>query len=85
MGIPVIAARVSGIPEIVEDGKSGFLIDRPDAAAYADRIERLAADHALRRRVSEAGRDFVLSNFLRSGTTAKNIELYESLIAGRHA
>jgi len=60
---PVIATRVAGGSELVEDGVSGFLAAPGDAAGLADRISRLAGDPALRRRMGAAGRDKVLAEF----------------------
>jgi glycosyltransferase involved in cell wall biosynthesis len=52
---PVCATRVGGIPEIVEDGGTGFLVDRGDTAALAARFVQLARDSELRRRLGLAG------------------------------
>ncbi|HEX9050134.1 MAG TPA: glycosyltransferase, partial [Anaeromyxobacter sp.] len=46
-GVPVIATRLSGIPELVEDGASGLLVPERDAAALAGAMARLAGDPAL--------------------------------------
>ena len=54
-GKPMVATRVGGIPELVEDGKTGFIVNRRDAAAIADRILTLAADRGLRERMGSAG------------------------------
>ena len=43
-GLPVVATRVGGIPELIEDGKTGFLVEPRDEAALADRIERVLGD-----------------------------------------
>src|SRR5512133_751633 len=49
-GCPVVSTRVSGIPELVEDERTGLLVEPRDAAQLADAIQRLLADPALRRR-----------------------------------
>ncbi len=54
--VPVVASRVSGIPELVVDGGTGLLVPPDDAHAIADAVERLASDPALRARMGAAGR-----------------------------
>jgi colanic acid/amylovoran biosynthesis glycosyltransferase len=59
----VVASRLSGIPELVEDGVCGLLAPPRDAKALADALERLAVDPALRARLAAAGRDKVVREF----------------------
>lgn len=54
-GLPVVATRHSGIPEAVEDGVTGYLVDEGDTAAMADRIVRLARDPERRTTMGRAG------------------------------
>ena len=62
-GLPVVASRLSGIPELVADGVSGLLVPPGDAHALADALATLAEDPDLRRRLGAAGRDTVLDDF----------------------
>jgi colanic acid/amylovoran biosynthesis glycosyltransferase len=62
-GLPVVASRLSGIPELVADGESGILVAPGDEAGLADALERLALDPALRRRLGDAGRATVARDF----------------------
>nr|MDP8943696.1 glycosyltransferase family 4 protein [Actinomycetota bacterium] len=56
-GVPVVATAVGGIPEIVDHGRTGILIDAPASVeALARALEALVEDPALRRRLGEAGR-----------------------------
>ncbi len=55
-GIPVVATRVDGIPEMVEDGVTGFLIESEDADGFARAVKRLLEDRELRLRMGAAGR-----------------------------
>jgi glycosyltransferase involved in cell wall biosynthesis len=54
VGAPVIATRVGGVPEIVEDGVNGLLVPAGDAGALAEAIRRFFSDDALRARLRAA-------------------------------
>jgi glycosyltransferase involved in cell wall biosynthesis len=62
-GTPVIASRVGGIPEFVEDGKAGLLVPPLDAAALEAALDRLWSDPALRDRLGTYGRDEVVPRY----------------------
>ena len=55
-GLPVIATRVGGIPELIDDGVEGFLIEPGDVRALADRIALLVTDEPLRQQMSARAR-----------------------------
>lgn len=55
-GRPVVAMQAGDIPALVDEGKTGFIVDGNDAESFAERIARLAGDHALCRRMGEAAR-----------------------------
>src|SRR5208282_4433598 len=61
--LPVVATRVGGIPELVEDGVTGLLTPPSDAAALADALQRLLADPALRTTMGQAARRRIAANF----------------------
>lgn len=61
--VPVISTRISGIPELVEDGVTGLLVPPKDPMALADALERLASDPGLGQRMGRAGRAKVLKEF----------------------
>lgn len=81
LGIPVVAANVSGLPEIVESGVSGELIAGRDAAAYVAALRRLCEDAPYRARAIEAGKRAVEAKFLRARNLEAHVALYESLLA----
>lgn len=62
-GRPVVASRLSGIPELVEDGVSGLLTEPGDVSGVAEAIERLAGDPALRAAMGTASRKKVEAEF----------------------
>jgi len=69
--VPVISTRISGIPELVEDGVTGLLVPPADPVALADALERLAHDPELGQRLGRAGRAKVLREFDLADTTAQ--------------
>ena len=56
-GKPVVATRVGGVADLVEDGGTGFLVDADDVPALAQRIVLLLQDGALRRRMGNRARE----------------------------
>ena len=56
-GLPILASPVGGIPEVIQEGREGFLVQPGDVAALADRIVRLAADEGLRTRLGRQSRE----------------------------
>jgi glycosyltransferase involved in cell wall biosynthesis len=54
-GLPVVSTDISGIPEIIDSGQSGILVNPDDAVSMADEIERFLNSEALRDRCSKAG------------------------------
>lgn len=62
-GVPVVASRVGGVPEVVRDGVDGLLVEAGDEAALASALGRLAADRDLRSRLGDAGRRRVRDGF----------------------
>ncbi len=55
-GLPVVATRVGGIPDVIADGQDGFLVDYGDVAGFADATIALLADDALHARLSRHAR-----------------------------
>ena len=62
-GVAVVAPRIAGIPELIDDGRSGFLTPPGDVQTLAQRIAALLDDPELRRTFAEAGRQTVAQQF----------------------
>lgn len=62
-GVPVVAPRIAGIAELVEDGANGYLVSPGDPEDLADKIARLLSDGGLRARFGQAGRAKVERDF----------------------
>ncbi|NMG75989.1 TIGR03088 family PEP-CTERM/XrtA system glycosyltransferase [Aromatoleum diolicum] len=86
-GLPVIATRVGGNPELVVDGETGMLVPAEDSAALADALAHYLADGELARAHGRAGRQRAEGEFSIDGMVARYGGLYESLLdaAGRPA
>jgi colanic acid/amylovoran biosynthesis glycosyltransferase len=77
-GVPVIATRHAGIPEIVLDGQSGFLVGERDVAALAGRLCYLIEHPEARRAAGEAGRAFIRHEFAHDRCVDRLLELYQT-------
>jgi glycosyltransferase involved in cell wall biosynthesis len=76
---PVVATRVGGLPDLVDDGATGFLVAPDDAADLAGRLIRLANDGELRNKMGEMGRYKLESEFEVDQMVAKHLDVYQSL------
>jgi glycosyltransferase involved in cell wall biosynthesis len=81
-GLPVVASAVGGIPELVVDGKTGFVVPPGDAKALAEALRTLVADAELRRRFGAEARRRAEEHFSVQTARRAHVELYERLLAG---
>ncbi|MBU6453242.1 MAG: N-acetyl-alpha-D-glucosaminyl L-malate synthase BshA [Cyanobacteria bacterium REEB67] len=79
-GCPSVATRVGGIPEVVEDGVSGYLVPFGDANGLARAVEKLIQDPDLRRRLGENARRQAQEKFSAAGVIPQYEHLYQSLV-----
>jgi glycosyltransferase involved in cell wall biosynthesis len=82
-GIPVVASAVGGIPEIVVDGETGYLVPPGDANALANALLRLLRDPHLRIKFGRAGRERVQQHFSSEQMIEKIQALYLKLLASK--
>ena len=80
-GRPVIASAVGGLPEIVDDGGTGFLVPAGDADALADAVVRLASDPGRAVAMGAAGRARALDEFSQERCTERIEVLYGAALA----
>jgi glycosyltransferase involved in cell wall biosynthesis len=81
-GVPVVATRVDGLPEMVEDGVTGFLAEPGDVDGFTDAVERLLGDPELRVRQGQAGRARAEQLFAPGVYEAAMLDLYRGLLPG---
>ena len=80
MGRAVVATRIGGIADVVEDGITGVLVPPEDAPALADAIIDLLAEPESRERLGQAARSQVLQSYTAEATARAVVELYEELV-----
>jgi glycosyltransferase involved in cell wall biosynthesis len=79
-GLPVVTTDISGMDEAVTDGVEGLIVPPRDARATAAALEQLAQDAAARRRMGEAGRARVLSDFRLDDQVTEFERLFRSVV-----
>ena len=81
-GIPVVATSVGAVPEVLRDGIDGFVVPVRDVGALASRLECLAADPELRRRIGASARDRVMEHYSVDRVVSMWVEMYRRVAAG---
>lgn len=79
-GVPVVATRVSGIPELVRHGRNGLLVEADAPAQLADAVQRLLRQPGLAAELTEAARATVVESF----DNDRNLRLLMQLLEARH-
>jgi glycosyltransferase involved in cell wall biosynthesis len=83
-GIPVIATRVGGSPEMVEDGNTGLLVPPGCPTSIMQALQKLLADSDLRTRLGSAGLTFVRKNCSIDKNVRQYEDIYLSLLAAHN-
>jgi colanic acid/amylovoran biosynthesis glycosyltransferase len=82
-GTVAIGTRHGGIPEIIDDGVTGFLVPERDVSQLADRLRRVLTDNDLRQRLASAGRQKMLREYDNRERVASLEALYDEVAAAR--
>lgn len=80
-GLPVVAARTSGVPEIIEDGKQGLLFSIDDFEGFANSVHTLVTNPDLRQQVGLAARLKAEQDFSPESMASQMIDFYERVLA----
>lgn len=81
-GRPVVCSRIGGLPEIVEDGMTGFCFTPGDAGELASRVRRLWLNPSLCRQLGEAGREKALREYAPGRYYDSLMRIYREAIEG---
>lgn len=82
-GLPVVAARIPALQEVIEHGTSGWLCPPGDVDAFAAAVREMAADHALYTQMRHAARARVEADYARDRCVRRYLEVYRQLLAKR--
>jgi glycosyltransferase involved in cell wall biosynthesis len=78
--LPVVSTNVGGIPNVVEEGRTGYLVPVTDEAALTDRLAALVQDPVLRREVGARARDVALAKFSAERMQRDYLDLYARVL-----
>ncbi|MBI2815515.1 MAG: glycosyltransferase [Acidobacteria bacterium] len=79
-GLPVVASNVGGVPELVEHGRTGWLVPPSDVAALADRLRALLLDAKIRSVMGSAGRERARNHFPVQRMVGEISKIYDGLV-----
>lgn len=77
--IPVIVSNLGGLPEVVEDGITGIIVEPQNVKAIAEAIEKLVLDKDLRKQYGQQGREMVINKYDWNKNVNTMIEIYHEL------
>ncbi|MDL2274581.1 glycosyltransferase [Desulfosarcina sp. OttesenSCG-928-G10] len=83
MGLPVIATRVGGVPEVVEENRTGILINSGDEDALAESMLKLSASPEQREVMGRAGTERIRAHFSPRIRTGRILKLYHEILANK--
>jgi len=81
--VPVVASRVGGLPEVVDDGETGFLSEVGDVDKMADDAVRLLTDPQFRRTTAKKARASAIDRYSTHKIIPQYIDFYEKILAGK--
>lgn len=74
--LPIVSTSVGGIPNVIDDGVNGYLVDRDDGEALSKRLRSLRNDSALAKRMGEQNRQKVITSYSRTRMASNYLDLY---------
>jgi glycosyltransferase involved in cell wall biosynthesis len=79
-GLPIVATSVGGVPELIQDGRTGWLVPPRDVESLASKLRLLLNDQKLRLSMGAAGFDRVRDRFSNEQMVASFAQLYDELM-----
>ena len=82
-GLPVVAFRIPGLEEVMEDGHSGIMVEPRDLSQFANVVVQMARHKSLTRSMGDRGQQIVRGKFDIRSNTKKLENLYERVLASK--
>ena len=82
-GVPVVAANLCGMPYMIEDGRSGFLVDGDDLGQVAEKIQLVLSNSMLATAMGERAKQIALSRFHAHVVARRTFSLYKEILSER--
>jgi glycosyltransferase involved in cell wall biosynthesis len=81
IGLPVVASNLCGMPDMIEDDKTGLLVEPFDTAAIASAIDRLFSNSDERQSISEQAKESARNNFHPQSVAQATLLAYQKVTA----
>jgi glycosyltransferase involved in cell wall biosynthesis len=82
-GLPVVASRVGGVPDLVCEGETGFMLSPDDVEGYAERIIALLKNDQLRKELGNKGRKFAEKYLNKDTILSQTEKVYQDVLNER--
>jgi glycosyltransferase involved in cell wall biosynthesis len=79
-GVPVLASKVGGVPDLIEDGQTGLFCDPQQPESFRTGVARLLDDPALRQRLAADARQRALERFHPQVIARRHLEIYREVL-----
>jgi glycosyltransferase involved in cell wall biosynthesis len=77
-GVPIVAGRAGGIPEIVRDGENGFLVNPQEISSLTEAVSRVLCDTGLSRQLGQRATSIAMADFSLEAMVDANLQIYPS-------
>lgn len=78
LGLPVIGTNTGGVRDVIEDGKTGYVVEPGDVHALRERIDRIASNPSIKEEMGEKARAYVVNNHSWNEITSRLSKLYQA-------
>jgi glycosyltransferase involved in cell wall biosynthesis len=81
-GVPVVAAKVGGLPDLIEEGKNGFFFDPLDSRSMASAMEKILSKNSVADALAERAREEARKRFRPDVVAQRHVEIYRDVLKG---